>query len=49
MPLHSTKSSADAERPQNTPQIWNIALEKPCNTEMTFKDTHTQGHYNCCY
>jgi len=27
------------------PQIRNIALEKACNKEMTFKDT--QGHYNC--
>jgi len=42
-----TRSSADAEGPSAVPQIRNIALEKACNTVMTFKDT--QGHYNCCY
>jgi len=39
-----TRSSADAERPRDAPQIRNIALEKACNQAMTFKDT--QGHYN---
>jgi len=35
----STRSSADAERPRDVPQIRNNALEKVCNREMTFKDT----------
>jgi len=39
-----TRSSADAEGPRDAPQIQNIALEKTCNREMTFKDT--QGDYN---
>jgi len=36
------RSSAYAEGPRNAQQIRNIALEKACNTGMTF----TQGHYN---
>jgi len=31
----------------DTPQIRNIASERPCNRGMTFEDI--QGHYNCCY
>ena len=43
----STTSSADAEGPRDAVQIRNSALEKACDSGMTFKDT--QGHYNCCY
>jgi len=44
----STRSSAGAKGPRDgPPQIRNIAVEKACNREMTYKDT--QGHYNCCY
>ena len=35
--LDISKSSADAERLCDTPQIQNITLEKACNMGMTFK------------
>ena len=40
-----TRSSADAEGPQDATEIQNIALEKAWNMRMTFKDI--QSHYNC--
>jgi len=43
----TTRSSADAEGPRHAPQIRNMALEKACNREMTFKNT--QVHYSCSY
>ena len=45
--LYLSRCSADADEQPDTPQIRNIALEKACNSGMTFKDT--QGHYSCCY
>jgi len=39
----NARSSADAKGSRDAPQIRDIALEKACNKEMTFKDT--QGHY----
>jgi len=43
---NQTRSCARAEGPHDAPQIRNIALEKTCNEQITFKDT--QGHYICC-
>ena len=37
------RSSVGAEGLRDAPQLWNIALEKASNREMTFKDT--QSHY----
>jgi len=34
-----TRSYADAKGLHDKPHIWNITLEKACNTGMTFKDT----------
>jgi len=37
----NTRSSVDAEGPRDAPQIRNIALEKACNSGITFNDTHS--------
>ena len=37
--VFETKSSADAEGSRDAPEIRNIAHEKACNRETTFKDT----------
>jgi len=41
-----TRSSADAEKLHDAPQIRNIAFENTCDRKKTFKDT--QGHYHYC-